>query len=134
VPSLFDVSAITNLIIRRGQRALELTKGNFALDLTAYEAGNALWRLCLLEKKISNDEATTFLSTVSGFLSLLQTISFPDLNSKRILTVAISKRLTFYDASYIVAAETRGLTLVTDDETLAKAAEELVETRNSKQV
>ncbi len=113
---------------------MDLTKGHFALDLTGYEAGNALWRLCLLEKKVTEEEAYTFLSTLSGFLNLLQTISFAELDSKRILSVAISKRLTFYDASYIAAAETKSLTLVTDDATLAKAADEFVETKKSTQV
>ena len=131
MPSLFDASALANLIIKRGQRALELTKGNFALDLTGYEVGNALWRLCLLEKRISHEEADGFLSTVSDFLNLLQIISFAELDSKRILSLAISKRLTFYDASYIVAAETKRITLVTDDEDLTEIAEEFVETKTS---
>jgi len=134
VPSLFDASALANLIIRRGQKALGVTKGNFALDLTGYETGNALWRLCFLEKKITHEEADAFLSTVSGFLNLLQMISFAELDSKRILSLAISKRLAFYEASYIAAAETKRLTLVTDDEALTKVAEEFVETKSSTQV
>ena len=50
------------------------------------------------------------------------------------MNLAISKRLTFYDASYIAAAELRKLTLVTDDATLAATAEEFVKTKKSPQV
>ena len=131
---LFDASALANLVIRRGRNALAATKGNFALDLTGYEAGNALWRLCALEKKITVEEAKAFLDAIAGFLSILTLISFAEVDPKYILSLAVSKRLTFYDASYLAAAEARRLTLVTDDEALTRAAEQFVETKNSTQV
>ena len=131
---LFDASALANLIIKRGQRALEVTKGNFSLDLAGYEIGNALWRLCLLEKKISQDEAEGFLSTVSDFLGLLQLVSFAELDPKRVFNLAFSERLTFYDASYVVAAEIMTMTLVTDDDRLSEVAGQFVETRSSTKV
>jgi len=102
--------------------------------LTGFEVGNAIWRLCLLEKKISQEEAYAFLSTVSDFLSLLETIPLAELDSRRILNLAIENRLTFYDASYIAAADFRKLTLVTDDATLAVAAEKFVKTKKSTQL
>jgi predicted nucleic acid-binding protein len=49
------------------------------------------------------------------------------------LNLAISKRLTFYDAAYIAAAETNRLTLITDDAALARTAEEFVQTKKSTQ-
>jgi len=134
VTLLFDASALANLIIKRGQRALEVTKGNFSLDLAGYEIGNALWRLCLLEKKISQDEAEGFLSTVSDFLGLLQLVSFAELDPKRVFNLAFSERLTFYDASYVVAAEIMTMTLVTDDDRLSEVAGQFVETRSSTKV
>ncbi len=57
MPLLFDASALANVIIDRGRKALEVTKGNFALDLIGYEAGNALWRLSSKEKKTTQEEA-----------------------------------------------------------------------------
>jgi predicted nucleic acid-binding protein len=87
-----------------------------------------------LSGDFTREETYAFQSTVSDFLNLLQTISFPELDPEHILTIAISKRLTFYDASYVAAAETKRLTLVTDDATLVKAAEEFVETKKSTQV
>jgi predicted nucleic acid-binding protein len=133
VPLIFDASAITNLIVTRGSKALPRTKGNFALDLTGYEVGNAIWRLCLLEKKITRTEASELLTAVIDFLNLLQLIILEELDPNRILDVAMSRRLTFYDASYLVAAQTKHLTLVTDDEDLSNAAKEYARAERSSQ-
>ncbi len=57
MPLLFDASALANVIIDRGRKALEVTKGNFALDLIGYDTGNALWRLSSKEKKTTHEEA-----------------------------------------------------------------------------
>ncbi len=130
---LFDASAVVNLILKRGSKALTSARRNFALDLTGYETGNALWRLCLLERKITQDEASTFLRAASDFLSHLLEVPFDELDPSRVLDIAISKRLTFYDASYIVAAETKRLTLVTDDEELLKVASRYVSAQRSSQ-
>jgi predicted nucleic acid-binding protein len=119
------------MILRRGSQALASARNNFALSLTSYEAGNAVWRLCLLERKITRSEALALVTTATDFLNLLQQIHFQDLNPNRILDIAISKRLTFYDASYIIAAETRRLTLVTDDRGLFEVAKQYVDVQPS---
>jgi predicted nucleic acid-binding protein len=134
VPLIFDASAVVNLLLARGSKALPRTKNNFALDLTGYEVGNAIWRLCLLEKRIPRSEASELLTAVLDFLNLLQLIVLEELDPNRILDFAISRRLTFYDASYLVAAQTRHLTLVTDDEDLSNAAKEYVGTKRSGQI
>lgn len=131
---LFDASAITNLIIAQGSKALRKTRGNFALDLTAYEIGNAIWRLCLLERKIGLSEASELLGSAVDFLGQLQQIRLEELNSNHILDIGVSKRITFYDASYVVAAETRRLTIVTDDERLARAANEYAPSKRSVEI
>lgn len=64
---LFDASAIVNIILQRGSNALPTARDNFALDLTNYETGNAVWRLCLLERKLTHDEASAFLGTTATF-------------------------------------------------------------------
>jgi predicted nucleic acid-binding protein len=131
VPLLFDASAVANLIVARGSKALATTRGSFSLDLTGYEIGNAIWRLCLLEKKMTPTEASELLGSAVDFLGLLGRISFEELDFNRILKISLSKNLTFYDASYVVAAEMKRLTLVTDDEDLLKAGEEYVSTQRS---
>jgi predicted nucleic acid-binding protein len=134
VALIFDASAITNLIIARGSSALSKTKGNFALDLTGYEIGNAAWRLCLLERKLSSSEAAELLGSAVDFLGRLHQIRLEDLNSNRILDIAVSKRITFYDASYIAAGETSRLTIVTDDEKTARAANEYTSSKRSVEI
>lgn len=131
---LLDASAVVNLILQRGSKALTTTRENFSLDLTGYETGNALWRLCRLERKITRDEASAFLGTATDFLTHLRQIPFEELDPNRILDIAISERLTFYAASYIVASETKRLTLVTDDEELLKVAKEYVTTQRPAQI
>ena len=131
---LFDTGALANVIIERGSKALGLTKGNFALDLTGYETGNALWRLCCLDRKITQEEASAFLRAATDFLGLLEQITFADLDANQILELAISKRITFYDASYIVSAQTKRLTLVTDDEDLSTVANAYVMTQRSTEI
>lgn len=131
MPLLLDACAVINMILRRGSQALASARNNFALSLTSYEAGNAVWRLCLLERKITRSEALALVTTATDFLNLLQQIHFQDLNPNRILDIAISKRLTFYDASYIIAAETRRLTLVTDDRGLFEVAKQYVDVQPS---
>ncbi len=131
MPLLFDASAITNLIIARGSKVLKKTGGNFALDLTFYEIGNALWRLCLMERKITHSEASGLITSAVDLLGRLGQIRLEDLNSNRILDIGIAKRITFYDASYVAAAEARRLMIVTDDEVLTRAAKEYVSTERS---
>ncbi len=134
MPSLFDASAITNLIIARGSKALAKTRGNFALDLTGYEIGNTIWRLCLLEKKIAPADASELLRSAVDLIALLRQIRLDDLDPARILDIAVSKRITFYDASYVAAAEAKRLTVVTDDEGLARVAREYVPTQRSVEI
>ncbi len=131
---LLDASAITNLIIDQGSRVLKKMRGNFALDLTGYEIGNAIWRLCLLERKVAPSEASELLASALDLLGQLRQIRLEDLNSKRILDIGVSSRVTFYDASYVVAAETEQLTIVTDDERLLTVAREYVPTERSVQI
>lgn len=131
MPLLFDASAITNLILAKGSSVLKNTRGNFALDLTGYEIGNALWKLCALEKKIESSGASLLLKSSVDLMGHLEKIRLEDLNSDRIMDIGISKRITFYDSSYVVAAEAKHLTLVTDDAVLARAAKDYVVTERS---
>jgi predicted nucleic acid-binding protein len=93
-----------------------------------------VWRLCLLDKELTRYEASGFLRAASGFLTHLRRIQFEDLEANRILDIAILKRLTFYDASYTVAAETKRLMLVTDDSELLEVGREYVSTPGSAQI
>jgi len=61
-PRLFDASALLNLVLTRGEEALELTADGSFLDLTLYEAANSLWKLAGPRKKLSPEEAEDLLA------------------------------------------------------------------------
>lgn len=118
---LFDASAVVNIIVNRGSEATKLLGNYIILDLTIYEVGNSIWRLCYLEKKITYDEACKFLKS---FLSLTQHMMVLSINGieENAKKYSLEKGLTFYDASYVAVSENQNLLLVTDDDRLAKVA------------
>jgi predicted nucleic acid-binding protein len=128
---LFDASAIINLIMRGSHKVLSTTRNGSVLDLTQYEVGNAAWRLCRLERKLTNGEASSLLEVATDLFAQLRRVPYQELNAKRILEIAISDKLTFYDASYIVAAEMNQMTLVTDDAELREIGKKHVSVQRS---
>ncbi|MGA8857361.1 MAG: type II toxin-antitoxin system VapC family toxin [Candidatus Bathyarchaeia archaeon] len=131
MPLLFDASAIINLIMRGSGKVLSSTRNGSVLDLTQYEIGNAVWRLCALEKKLTSEEASTLLGTATDLQEQLGRVPFQELDANRILEIAISDKLTFYDASYVVGAELKRMTLVTDDAELREVARKYVSVQRS---
>jgi predicted nucleic acid-binding protein len=96
-----------------------------------YEVGNAAWRLCKSEGKLTSEEASSLLETATDLFEQLRRVPYQELNAKRILEIAISDKLTFYDASYIVAAEMNRMTLVTDDAELREIGRKHVSVQRS---
>jgi predicted nucleic acid-binding protein len=122
---LFDSNAIYRLIRETPEKALDnLTKG-MTIYLAYYELGNALWRECLLLKRISVEEAEKSLDLMYSMLERMQVASLGSETGKQVLQSAHKFNLTFYDSAYLVEAERSGRTLVTDDSKLTKAAEKL---------
>lgn len=129
---LFDSNAIYKLIRETPEKALDkLTEGT-TIYLAYYEIGNALWRECLLLKRISIEEAEKSLSLMYAMLARMQVASLNNEKGTEILGTAHKFRLTFYDSAYLVEAKKNNKILVTDDNKLAKAAENMgVETLSS---
>ena len=84
-----------------------------------------------MERKLTGDEASTLLGTATDLFEQLGRVSFHELNADRILEIAISDKLSFYDASYVVAAELKRMTLVTDDAELREPARKYVSVQRS---
>ncbi len=122
---LFDSNAIYRLIRDTPEKALDNLTVGMTIYLAYYELGNALWRECLLLKKISVDEAVKSLDLMYLILGRMQVASLDNQTGQEILQTAHKFNLTFYDTVYIVEAKKSGKTLVTDDHKLAKAAETL---------
>ncbi|ADD04478.1 homolog to endonuclease VapC [Natrialba magadii ATCC 43099] len=123
---LFDASSVVELLIgERGVNVdISILFDEYLLDLTMYEAANALWKTGLAHDNLTESEledAVTILSRL-GTEVRLETVSNETLTST--MDVAQSNGLTFYDAAYLATAERTDLTLVTEDSALRTAARE----------
>jgi predicted nucleic acid-binding protein len=114
---LFDASAIMNLF--RNDQSVTLLRGH-TIDLAFYEVGNAIRRKVSVEKVLTIEEGTLALDSLTGVMTAMGLIKRA--NSRTVLETAHTGNLTFYDASYLCAAETAKEELVTDDKHLFEVA------------
>jgi predicted nucleic acid-binding protein len=129
---LFDSNAIYTLIRETPDKATDTLMEGTTIYLAYYEIGNALWRECLLLKRISIEEAKKTLSFIYEMLARMQIGLMNDEKGNETLENAHKLNLTFYDSAYLVEAKKNNKILVTNDNKLAKAAQNLgVETRSS---
>ncbi|HYC05286.1 MAG TPA: type II toxin-antitoxin system VapC family toxin [Azospirillaceae bacterium] len=88
-----------------------------APELLAYELGN----ICVTKSRISPDAADRLLA---GFRKLATLeISLSPINHGEVLRLALERRLSHYDASYLWLAHHLGAELVTFDKRLQAAAQ-----------
>jgi len=118
---LLDASALLNIVRSLGPDALNYIKGCYELALTPYEIGNAIWKEATLLERLTIDEALTLLNLISLIHRYLNIVN--PRNTVAVLKLAYELRITYYDASYVVAANEFGLPLVTDDTKLRKRLE-----------
>ena len=129
---LFDASALVNLLVSRGSSALDLARGNEVLDLTIYEAGNAIWKLSTLHHKISAEEADSLHSAlIQTATEHMNIIRVSELDHLSVAGLARAERLSYYDAAYVSAARDRKCELITDDARLAKVASKFLKVKKS---
>ncbi len=132
-PFLYDVSSIMLLVRELGERAPDLLVTGSTIPLAYYEAGNVVWKECFLHKRMSAEEAAKLLRTI---FAVIQEMGIVRLENEElgaaILDLAGSLNVTYYDASYLLAARERRRTLVTDDKGLISAAKKMgIETMES---
>ena len=129
---LLDASALLPLVTRRGKQLIveASREGLVTTDLAICEACNSLWKLSKLLRSISLEDAADVATTLKDLAmrGVIQPINFTKLDFFHVLKRAYNERLTFYDASYIAAAESTEAVLVTEDEKLRKAAGKFVKT------
>jgi predicted nucleic acid-binding protein len=123
---LFDASAIMLLIKRHPDEASVELEGEYILDLTIYEVGNALWKISKLLDKSSASKALQAIEEAYSILSLMDVQKLGGAEDlAQTMEIAHEKNLSFYDAAYIQVTRRMGLTLVTEDMRLFRASEEL---------
>ncbi|MEM3384996.1 MAG: type II toxin-antitoxin system VapC family toxin [Nitrososphaeria archaeon] len=129
---LLDASTLLPLVTKRGKQLLiEVAHEDLVTtDLAIYEACNSLWKLSKLLKVISMEDAvnTAILIKDLTVKGVVKPINFTKLNFSNTIKVSYEEGLTFYDASYIIAAKDSEAILVTEDEKLQKLAHKYVKT------
>lgn len=122
---LFDASSLVEaLLLGR----VEATFDQHALDLTFYEAGNALWNHRHLRERIGDDRSARLVALLGGLRDQLAVEPVDALDLSGTMTIAREESITFYDAAYLACAERESATLVTEDGALADAAASYVDT------
>ncbi len=112
---LFDASAIITLCIER--KFDQLMEG-WTIDLAKYEIGNAIWKKAFLTKDLKPEEG---LRALEAILDLIGEMDIWEIKDKvNVLKIAINEGITYYDASYLVAAIEGGFTLITEDKELLR--------------
>lgn len=122
---LFDTSALLNLVIKNGSRALKSLISQNILDLTMYETGNVIWKLGYLQKRITHQHACKLLESFLLFKENMNILNIDGMEEK-IKNLSLDTGLTFYDSAYVVAAQKVGLVLVTDDSSLLRMAKKYI--------
>ena len=119
---LIDASSLLLLIKKTTIKStIQILQDSAILDLTFYETGNAVWKettLKFLNQKESEKLGTLAQSVIS---KIKQTDHTPE-DFPRILQIAQTEKLTYYDSSYVHFAKKAGLTLITEDKELANKA------------
>lgn len=84
----------------------------FAPMIIDFEVGNAL-RTCVLQKKLTAKKALAIYKVYFDLLIELDSISY-----EKTLKMAIQKKLSFYDASYVYLSHAKKLPLLSLDKRL----------------
>ncbi|AAY81188.1 type II toxin-antitoxin system VapC family toxin [Sulfolobus acidocaldarius] len=108
---LFDASAIYPLI--KFVDKVDL-KNIYILHLTLYEVGNAIWKDAFLHGRIKNAKEVALL--FQQLMGEFNIIDDPPLDE--VIGIAISKGITYYDASYVYVSAKEKLILVSNDKEL----------------
>jgi|SRR3989338_2053082 len=114
---VLDASFVLSFLLNEGNNNVEKTildykEGKINLvssSLLAYEVGNGL-RTGVLRKRLTGSQAESLYKAFFEFEIPEESFNFPD-----VLKLALSKSISFYDASYINLAQTLSLKLLTLD-------------------
>ena len=92
------------------------------IGLTFYELGNSLWKESELIKSITREELVELTEGVSKSLLNTKNVELQPADFASIIEIARIEKLSFYDSSYLFAAKSNNLVLVTEDKKLLRIA------------
>lgn len=121
---LFDTSALVDIILGEGGNdvGISIVFNECLLDLTMYEAANALWKIAVAQDLLADDELQDAIDILGRLSHEVRFERAAETELQRIMQVARRDGLSFYDASYLTIAERDDLSLVTEDSALQDAA------------
>lgn len=117
-----DASVIVKYISREGgwEKARKIiADGALTIELSIKEVANAMWKK-ILAGEMDLQTATKALELLKEVVSTVEQEKY----YKEALKLAVEKKITFYDALYIVIAKNMDAELATADERQAFAASE----------
>ena len=118
---LFDTSAIIIIAKNHPDKAQSALEGEYLLDLTSYEVGNALWKINKLIDKTDKSLALETINQASSLIAQMEALKVDGEHLGSVMEVAFESGLSFYDSSYLHVARSKGLTLVTEDTVLLRS-------------
>ncbi|MBS7606121.1 type II toxin-antitoxin system VapC family toxin [Candidatus Bathyarchaeota archaeon] len=104
---VFDSSSIFQAII---ENKVSILAGNYTLKLAKYELGNLVWKRRALMKDLEREECKKLMEIIKGTLNLMEVLDI-ECHEAEVAELAESLNLTFYDASYIFLAKSKGIPL-----------------------
>ena len=120
---LLDASALMLLIKNADiDTTVKCLQDSMILDLTFYEIGNAIWKESSLTKFLTQKEAERLAATTQIILAKLNRLKTETDAFQKILEIAQTENLTYYDSTYLYTAKQHALQLVTEDQKLETKA------------
>ena len=124
---LLDASALMLLIKKADAKlTVKYLLESLILDLTFYEIGNAVWKESTLLKFLTPEEAKRLGSRSQSILAEINQVKNESEDFQKILEIAKTEKLSYYDSSYVLMAKQRGLQLITEDKKLEMKAKKHV--------
>ena len=118
---IYDSSALLNLLLSKGSKALPILSKQATLDLAMYELGNSIWKISSLHKKITKEEACKILSVCVRTMEKMEVMRINGIEDN-VKGISLDAKQSFYDSAYVALAQRYNLELVTDDKNLQKVA------------
>jgi len=125
---VIDASALAKVVLKEeGWESVPLTTKTATLDYALVEALNAIWK-AVIQKRLDEGDAKERSEALKYFgkgLLLFKAKNYLG----RGLEIALSEKITVYDALYIALAEELGAELCTSDTRQFEAAKKYVEAK-----
>ncbi len=124
---VFDASAIYAII--ESEDADLLYRG-ITIGLASYEIGNTLWKEHTIHKNKSYSKIMELLAAINEVIENMELYNSKE-TQKETLDIAAKLHISYYDASYVVAAKNTGGVLISKDKKLIAKVGEVVDAKES---